>query len=369
MCLINLVVLVYMWKYMKGSVLMANQPLQRVLVTEQPYNAETPLSALLDELTPLELVYVRNHFEVPELDATNWSLEIEGAVKEPITIVYTELQKLSSEAVKITLECAGNGRNMMTPQPKGTPWGYGAISVVQFRGTPLSNVLEMAHVDETAVEVVFHGADQGEVEPGRKENFVRSLPMDVALNSDTILAWEMNGKPLTAKHGFPLRLVVPGWYGMASVKWLQKITLVSMPFQGFFQNEHYVYKEEEGTQEGEPVRQIRTRSLILDPKDGSSLSGDEIEIRGIAWSGYEAIAAVELSTDGGAQWLPANVEEPSSRYGVQGWYLKWKPETSGKYQLLCRATDTMGNSQPTSQVWNKLGYGNNGVHAISVIVR
>ena len=256
----------------------------------------------------------------------------------------------------------------MTPQPKGTPWGDGAISVVEFTGTPLSNVLDMAEVEDASVEVVFHGVDQGEVEPGRQEHFVRSLPMDVALNSDTILAWEMNGKRLPAQHGFPLRLVVPGWYGMASVKWLQKITLVSTPFQGFFQNEHYVYKEEEGTKEGEPVRKIRTRSLILDPIDGSSLSKEEIEVRGIAWSGHGAIAKVDLSTDGGGHWISANVEEPSSRYGVQSWYLNWKPETAGRYQLLCRATDSMGNSQPTSQVWNKLGYGNNGAHAISIIV-
>jgi DMSO/TMAO reductase YedYZ molybdopterin-dependent catalytic subunit len=347
---------------------MANQSLQRVLVTDRPYNAETPLTALLDELTPLELVYVRNHFEVPQLDTANWSLEIDGTVKEPIKISYSELLKLSADTVKVTLECAGNGRKSMTPQPKGTPWGDGAISVVEFTGTPLSNLLSMAEVEDASVEVVFHGADQGEVEPSRVENFVRSLPMDVALNSDTILAWEMNGKRLPAQHGFPLRLVVPGWYGMASVKWLQKITLVSTPFQGFFQNEHYVYKDEEGTKEGEPVREIRTRSLILDPIDGSSLSKEEIEVRGIAWSGHGAIAKVDLSTDGGTHWLPANVEEPSSRYGVQSWYLKWKPETPGRYQLLCRATDAMGNTQPTSQVWNKLGYGNNGAHAISIIV-
>jgi DMSO/TMAO reductase YedYZ molybdopterin-dependent catalytic subunit len=226
----------------------------------------------------------------------------------------------------------------------------------------------MVEVEDSAVEVVFHGADQGEVEPGRTEPFVRSLPLDVALNPDTILAWEMNGRQLTPKHGFPVRLVVPGWYGMASVKWLHQISLVNKPFKGFFQNEHYVYLNEESNQGGDPVRWIRTRSMIIDPADGTKLSSDEIEVRGIAWSGHGAIEKVELSTDGGDHWLPAEVEGPSSRYGVQQWRLTWRPESIGEYELLCRATDTMGNTQPVSQRWNQLGYGNNGPHAISVLV-
>lgn len=347
---------------------MANQSIQRVLITEQPYNAETPLSALLDELTPLELVYVRNHFEVPELDAASWSLIVDGTVKRPIAISYSELQELPAETLTVTLECAGNGRKLMNPQPKGTPWVYGAVSIVQFRGATLSNVLDMAETAADAIEVVFYGADRGEVEPGRNEQFVRSLPLDLALNPDILLAWEMNGQRLTEHHGFPVRLVVPAWYGMASVKWLRQIILVSEAHRSFFQNEHYVYLNEESTEESDPVRHIRTRSLIISPADGSRLSKDDIEVRGIAWSGYGAITEVELSTDGGEHWLPTNVEGSSSRYGVQRWRLLWKPETSSRYQLLCRATDSVGNSQPESQIWNRLGYGNNGPHTITVFV-
>lgn len=349
---------------------MANQSSHLVLVTEDPYNAETPLSALLDEVTPSDLVYVRDHFDVPQLDATRWSLDVNGAVEKPISISYAEIRALETKTLVVTLECAGNGRLQMDPLPKGTLWGYGAVSIVEFTGTPLLNVLKMAGISDRAVEVLFLGADRGDVEPGRNEVFARSLKIDMALHSDTLLAWKMNGDPLTPKHGYPMRLVVPGWYGMASVKWLTQVTLLTEPFNGFFQNEHYVYLDEEGTRQGDPVQHIRPRSLIVNPVDGTVLSKGAVKvIEGIAWSGHGPITQVDVSVDGGDRWLEVELAPPSTPHGVQRWRFKWLPQTPGGHTVLSRATDELGNLQPVSQISNRLGYGNNGLQAVIVSVQ
>jgi len=347
---------------------MTQHPPKLVTVTENPYNAETPFAALLQEVTSLEQVYVRNHFAFPDLDKASWRLDITGDVNKPLSVSLPELQSLPVKTLKVTLECAGNGRKSIEPAPPGTPWGYGAISVVEFSGAPLSLLLEDAGADEGVLEAVFLGADRGEVSPGRREQFVRSLPLDVARHPDTLLAWQMNGQPLTPNHGSPLRLVVPGWYGMASVKWLREVRLVSEPFSGFFQNEHYVYWSEQGTTDGEPVREMRVRSMILSPEDGSELGSGQVEVVGIAWSGSGAVTQVEVSLDGGKQWHTAELDHQVSRYGVQYWRYLWEPASSGIHTLLCRAADSGGDVQPTSQRWNRLGYGNNGVHTVSLSI-
>ena len=250
---------------------MAKQSPRLVLVTENPYNAETPLSALLEKVTPLNLVYVRNHFAVPQIDEAGWSLAVDGAVKRPLSISYAGIKVCPPKPCGSHWSAPATAGKACSPCPTGTPWGYGAVSSVEFTGTPLANVLQQAGIPESVIEVGFQGADRGEVEPGRIEGFVRSLPLAVALNSDTLLAWEMNGQPLTADHGFPMRLVVPGWYAMASVKWLSQVTLLTQPRRSFFQHEHYVYVEEEGLPDGEPVRHIRPRSLIVSPAQESVL--------------------------------------------------------------------------------------------------
>ena len=265
-------------------------------VTEVPYNAETPLPALLDEVTDSELVYVRNHFEAPKIEASDWTLQVGGSVESPLAFSVSDITALPAKTLRMTLECAGNGRVSMDPAPSGTPWGYGAVSVVEFSGTPLSNLLDIVGVLEGAVEVIFYGADKGEAMPGRTEQYVRSLPLEVALKPDILLTWEMNGEPLSVDHGLPLRLVVPGWYGMASVKWLDQIIVSKDEFSGFFQGEQYVYSEEEGTPEGEAVRSIRVRSLILET---ANVGNGEIEIAGSAWSGDGTISKVEVSWNGG----------------------------------------------------------------------
>jgi len=332
-------------------------------VEEKPYNAETPLAALLSDVTRLELVYIRNHFEVPQIEASDWSLAVGGSVKSPQAFSLSEITALPAKALRMTLECAGNGRVSMDPAPPGTPWGYGAVSVVEFTGTPLSNLLEQAGFSDEAVEVIFHGADKGEAMPGRMEQYVRSLPLEVALNPDTLLAWEMNGEPLSVDHGYPLRLVVPSWYGMASAKWLEKIAVSTDKFSGFFQDEQYIYSEEDGTLEAEPVRAIRVRSLILESK---RMKDGVVEISGIAWSGEGAISTVELSWDGGKQWQEAVLGESNSLFDVQRWRFQWKPAGREPLEIVSRATDSSGNVQPIADRWNRGGYGNNGLHRFRV---
>ena len=340
-------------------------PKKLTTVTDIPYNAETPLSALLDEVTDSELVYVRNHFEAPKIDAFGWNLNIGGSVKSSLAISLSEIKELPEKTLRMTLECAGNGRVNMEPAPPGTPWGYGAVSVVEFVGTPLSNLLDRAGVLDEVAEVIFYGADKGEPMPGRTEQYVRSLPLEIALRADVVLAWTMNGEPLSVDHGFPLRLVVPGWYGMASVKWLEKIVLSTEEFSGFFQGEEYVYSEEDGTPEGEPVQSIRVRSLILD----SAIKDDgAVEISGIAWSGYGAVSTVEVSWDWGNEWHVAEVDNSSSPYDVQRWRFSWKPAEGGEIEVISRAADDAGRSQPESNLWNRGGYGNNGPHGIRIAI-
>jgi DMSO/TMAO reductase YedYZ molybdopterin-dependent catalytic subunit len=347
---------------------MTTQSHRLIPVTKDPDNAETPLSALLNDITPLDLVYIRNHFAVPQIDVNAWTLDVFVSGENSASLSYPELQELPTKTLTITLECAGNGRKSMDPVPKGTAWNYGAISIVEFTGTPLQNVLQKIGVPNDTVEIAFHGADQGEVEPGRNEKYSRSLPLEVALDPNTLLAWEMNQQPLPPQHGYPLRLVVPNWYGMASVKWLKKIEFLSKPFKGFFQNEHYIYVDEEGVEQNSPVRNIRPRSLVIKPGDGTQLSQGETELTGIAWSGYGAISQVEVSMDGGNTWSTAELDSPPAEYDVQKWRCKWTPEAAGNYKLISRARDSMGHTQPLLQRQNHLGYGNNGPHSVTISV-
>ena len=345
---------------------MPKDELNLEVVTEQPFNAATPLPALMYERTPGPLTYVRNHFSIPDLDETSWRLKVGGEVGQSRELSLAELQALPIKTISLTLECAGNGRKSMDPQPKGTPWDYGAVSVIEVTGTSLSNLLATVDLQDNVVEVSFQGADEGEVEPGRSVSYVRSLPLELALHPDTMLVWAMNGETLTLEHGYPLRLHVPGWYGMAAVKWLSEIQALTEPFEGFFQSEHYVYRGEVGTAEAEPVREMRVRSLITSPLAGRDFSLGVVEITGAAWSGKGEITQVEVSTDAGDTWHLATLHPPSSEYAATQWTYLWTPENPGNYTLLSRASDSSGESQPLEQLWNKGGYGNNGVQIITV---
>jgi sulfane dehydrogenase subunit SoxC len=270
------------------------------------------------------------------------------------------------------MECAGNGRSLMTPVPSGTAWALGAVSTGVFGGTSLRNVLEACGVAAAAVEIVFEAADSGVVEGGETVRFTRSLPLEKALHPDTLLAWSLNGEPLAPEHGFPLRLFVPGWYGVASVKWLTGIDAVAEPFTGHFQTDRYVYEDDADYADGEPVTRTHVRSLITRPATGAvvRLNGSQpISLGGVAWSGFGAIVAVEVSDDGGAGWSPARLGSTSSDYAARGWTYDWLPGRGpGEYEVMARATDATGRTQPLEPVWNRLGYSNNVVHRVALSV-
>lgn len=324
-----------------------------------PLNAETPLPLLVQARTPTEGFFVRCNFDPPALEPEGAALAIEGAVDHPLALLVSELRRRPALTLAVTLECAGNGRTLSTPIPPGTAWALGAVGVAEFEGAPLAPLLREAGLRADAVEVLFEAAD----------GFQRSLPVAEALRDVVLLAWRMNGEPLTQVHGAPLRLVVPGWYGMASVKWLRRIEVLRTPFRGPFQTEKYVFLDEAGTPDGEPVRRIRVRSLLLEPAVGSRLpAGGQVDLRGVAWSGTAPVRSVEVTVDGGATWAPAALVPSESPYAPVAWSFPWTPVGTGPRVLGSRAGDATGAAQPLEPRWNRQGYGNNGVQWVSVDV-
>jgi DMSO/TMAO reductase YedYZ molybdopterin-dependent catalytic subunit len=332
-------------------------------------NLETPLPAMEHGITPPGLFFRRTNFFIPAIDPATWVLPVRGEADAPFAISLDELRSLPRHTVAATMECAGNGRSLLSPLPPGQPWGLGAASTAVFTGVPLAVLLDRVRPRASAVEVLFTGADAGSVGPGRSEPFARSMPLADARDPDVLLAWEMDGAPLSPEHGFPLRLVVPRWYGVASVKWLAEVRLLAEPFQGHFQAERYVYLGEAGTPDGTPVRRKRVRAVVARPAGGEVLAaGVPVELRGSAWSGDAPVRSVEVSTDGGATWAAASLDTVASPYAAVPWRLRWTPARSGPAEIVARATDAAGNTQPLGPVWNELGYGNNGVHRVPVRV-
>lgn len=341
---------------------------QRVTREQQLYNAETPLSGLAAAITPQSLFYVRNHMPMPQLDPSTWQLVVDGAVARRLRLRLSDITSLPQQTLAVTLECAGNGRAHMARPAEGIAWQFGATSSAEFTGTPLHVVLEQAGLKPETIEVLFVGADQGEYTAGRLGHFERSLPVDAARQPDILLAWAMNGVPLEPEHGFPLRLVVPGWYGMASVKWLSRISALTKPFQGYYQRERYIYVGEDGTPDGAPVTRIRVRAVIAQPVDGSHLRRGPITVKGTAWSGDGPVRRVQVSIDGGQSWLDGETIPPASRYAPTQWHLSWMPLSPGAYTLLARAEDESGSTQPQAPLWNAYGYGNNAAQSITVTI-
>lgn len=338
-------------------------------IQQTPFNAETPLDVLVQGKTPTAAFYVRNHFDVPKITPETYRLQL--ALNNDATLLkvsMADIMALPRHEVTVTLECAGNGRSVLDPVPPGVRWGFGAVGTTTFAGVPLRALVDMVGLAPGTTELVFEGADRGEVDSGKMISFVRSLPLEVAIHPDTLLAWEMDGEPLTPDHGFPLRLVVPRWYGVASVKWLKAIRAVAVPFEGYYQTEQYRFRGETGTPYDQPVTTMRVRALIATPSDGEQLSPGTCLVKGSAWSGSGRIALVELSTDGGMTWLPTEIDQPASSYAAAVWRTSWSIPRAGTYVLIARATDANGNSQPLGPVWNEQGYGNNGVQRVKVHV-
>ncbi len=344
-----------------------NDAIQNMItISEKPLNTETPQSALRDQITPNHSFYVRNHFEVPSIDDSTWKLKVEGTVNNAIEFTLESIQALPQRDMVVLLECAGNGRTTLDPPVKGILWDLGAVAQAKFTGTPLKSLLDLLETPANTVEVLFTGADSGEVETGESTPYARSLPIDIAVHPDVMLVWAMNDEPLPSNHGYPLRLLVPGWYGMASVKWLQQISFLNAPFEGFFQRDEYVYAAGKDYPENAPVKKVRVRSMILSHTDGEAVAIGIHKINGIAWSGRGEITEVSISVDGGINWSPTTLTSSNGRYGWRRWRTSLDFSRPGKYSLIVRASDMEGNVQPLSQVWNRGGYGNNVVQQIKL---
>jgi sulfane dehydrogenase subunit SoxC len=336
-------------------------------------NHGLPLEALRYDVTPAGLHYLLIHFDIPHAEAASWRLSVGGAVSRELTFPLEDLRARRRVSAAVTLECAGNGRALLEPRPISQPWLVEAVGTAEWTGTPLRGVLEEAGIGAETVEVLFTGADrgiQGEVEHA----YERSLPLEEALREDVLLVDEMNGAPLLPQHGFPLRLIVPGWYGMTHVKWLERITLLSEPFEGYQQRQAYRIRQEPD-EVGEPVTRIHPRSLLLPPGipefmgRGRVLGPGPCHLTGRAWSGLGAIERVEVSTDDGATWTDASLgPPPSSPYAWRSWSFDWIA-SPGTYIVCSRATDSSGATQPLEPGWNLEGFRNNALHRVSVAVR
>jgi DMSO/TMAO reductase YedYZ molybdopterin-dependent catalytic subunit len=357
---------------MTVSDILARNRAALTMIKDEPFNAEAPHSALTAAVTPTELHYVRSNFAVPDHNGT---LQVGGAVANPLTLTLDDLRDLPAVEHTVTLECAGNGRLDMRPLPTGEPWGGYAVSTARWRGARLADVLARARPEAAGVELRSEGADRGKyhlaslLEPADAElTFVRSLPLQHASDpaAEILIAYEMNGEPLEPDHGAPFRLIVPHWYAVASVKWLKRLDVVTEPFAGEFQTGHYIYQWPD--RPFEPVTLMRVRARITDPAAGATIPAGTYTIRGKAWSGNGSITEVALSFTGESEWRPAVVEQAGDPYRWQEWSYEWKA-TPGRHSIRARARDASGHVQPEVPPWNRLGYGNNAVELSCVDVR
>jgi DMSO/TMAO reductase YedYZ molybdopterin-dependent catalytic subunit len=323
----------------------------------KPENYEFPFPTLNSFVTPNHLFYVRTHFGIYKgADLRTWRLKVEGRVEQPLELTYDDLIKMPSRTQFTLLECSGNGRVFLVPKAEGVPWELGAVSNAEWTGVPLAAVLDRAGLKSDAAEVVCEGTDAGEL-PGNtqepkspgKLHFARSLPPEKARKPEVLLAYKMNGADLPASHGFPVRLLVPGWYGMASVKWLHRIVVTDRPFPGFFQTMVYSYFERrEGIPTLVATTELQVKAQIARPARQEVVrAGAPYRVHGAAWTGESEVRKVEVSTDGGKTWAGANLLDKSLQYAWRLWEYSWQvPDKAGPYTLMARATDARGRTQP-----------------------
>ena len=345
-------------------------------VSNDPLVKESKVDNLESFITPTENFYIRNHYlEVPDFSKVAWHLQVKGQVHSPLSLTMNDILTLPRKELDITLECAGNSRSYMIPQAEGIQFNHGAVSTGRFVGVSLKTVLDLAGLKSTATEIIFSGGDLGtEEEDGavfsNTLTYQRSLTLDQANDENILLAYEMNGSALTQDHGFPLRLMVPGWYGMASVKWLVSIEATEHSFNGFFQKNRYILIPEgaEGTTLGEPVTKLAVKTLISTPRHGEVIYKGPFTFSGFAWSGWGQVTKVEVSVDGGTTWGEARLIDNQSPAAWQKWEFPWQADHVGHFIVKARAYDSKGNVQPTNVPWNFRGYANNSIQAIAIRV-
>ena len=342
-----------------------------------------PPVALQEDVVPNDLFYVRNHWtEVPRIDAANYRLVVDGQVERPLSLSYEEICQLPKKRFQVTFECCGNSpvpdywaKTTRTSSVMEQIKGHGIMGNAEWAGISLADLLAQAGVKSSAVEVMFEGADHGPDETVGDPpdvTYERSLPLAKATHPDTLLAYEMNGEPLPPPHGYPLRLLVPGWYGMTSIKWLVGIHVLDHEFKGFYQTERYMTVNGPGADTYYTyLTTMKVKSIITNPVPGETVSAGGYRLAGAAWSGEDQVVKVEISTDGGSSWGLVDTVHPSSGYSWYRWEHQWQPPGPGNYTLMCRATNDKGETQPMEfpNKWDGRGYGNNMVFPFEVEVR
>lgn len=318
---------------------------------KEPPNLEMPFSALDDFLTPNERFYVRCHFPIPKINERDWRLKVEGKVARPFEVTMDDLRQMPTHTITVTLECAGNSRVFLVPKVKGVQWELGAIGNAEWTGVRLRDLLQRAGMANEAREIILEGADNGTIaeppRPAGKINFARSVPVEKAMD-DVLLAFAMNGEPLSATHGFPLRAIVPGWYGMASIKWLQRIIVASEPFNGYYQSIDYAYWQR--TESGPalvPLREVQVKAEIAQPESNEVIrANSKYIVKGAAWTAEAVITKVEVSCNSGKSWSEAALNGDAIENAWRLWEFEWPTPSPGNYILMARAADSRGRIQP-----------------------
>ncbi len=328
-----------------------------IVRSPRPEDLEMPLDGFLDWITPIDHFFVRCHTYTPTVNLAEWSLKIDGKVDSAMTLSLADLKKLPRAEIVSVMECAGNGRSFYEPRVAGTQWAFGSVGNGRWTGVRLRDVLQKAGIQNSAKEILFDGAD---VPLGKMPDFQRTIPTAKALHPDTLLAYEMNGQTLPVEHGFPLRVIAPGWASDSWVKWLQHIEVLDHEFDGFWMKSAYRHPPRPvapGTAVSAtdmvPVTDLNVKSVIATPtawtKPGS------LRVQGTAWSNASPVAKVDVSTDGGKTWKPAKLGGRPTQYGWRLWQIDWKP-AEGEYKLISRATNMVGQTQPLGEEWNPSGY-------------
>jgi DMSO/TMAO reductase YedYZ molybdopterin-dependent catalytic subunit len=330
-----------------------------------------PLDGLGYDVTPLGMHYLVIHFDIPPADERSWTVRVDGLVDRPMTLSMDDIRARPAVTRAVTMECAGNGRALLSPRAASQPWLLEAVGNAEWTGTPLRPILEEAGLRPEVVELVFTGADHG-IQGDVEQDYQWGFSIDDVARDEVLLAYAINGQPLPPQHGFPVRLLVPDWYGMCSVKWLTGITAVAEPFDGFQLWAYQLRQQEDDP--GVRVTRKQPRALMLPPgfPDFPSrtryVEAGRVELTGRAWSGWGTISRVEVRTDGGGAWADASLDAPLGPFAWRAWSFAWEA-TPGDHELLCRATDEAGNVQPVDPPWNLHGFANNMAQRVDVVVR
>jgi len=344
-----------------------------IVLSSKPIVLEMPTNGFEHFITPTDMFFVRNNIGMPVIDINKWSLVVDGEVNTTLRLSMDDIKRFKKVEAVVTLECFGNSRSFFKPKVAGNQWKNGGIGTAQWKGVRLKDIIEKAGITDKSRHVVFDGADEPFAVGA--PDFKRSIPIEKALDPNTLLVYEMNGMQLPVYHGYPLRALVPGWGGSASVKWLKNINVSEREFGGFYMIDKYRYPKfpvSPGTKVSPMDMAVLTdldvKSIITRPIDGAKVPSREMAITGYAWTGEAEIKKVEVSTDIGRTWHKAKIIRSGGQYVWSLWEHKWRADRPGFYLLMSRATDTRGRMQPLHQEWNQDGYLYNVVDKVGIHV-